>query len=1006
VAQSLLMSSSIHTESTFEAAIVQHLTANDWHLGSPESFSQGLAFDRKAVFELVRTSQPDEWTKMVSYYGDEAENKFVQRLFKELDLRGMLDVLRHGITDSGIKFKLAYFKPDSTLNPETIRLYETNTLYVTRQVYFSNKSNKSIDLLLSLNGLPIATVELKNQFTNQNVDHAILQYKRDRDPRELIFQFKKRALVHFALDPDEVYLTTKLDLSNTRFLPFNRGYNSGAGNPPNPNNYKTAYFWEEVLQVHSWLEIIGRFIHLQKESYRVDGKLYAKETMIFPRYHQLDVVRKLALDTKTNSTGKNYLVQHSAGSGKSNSIAWLAYRLSNLYDVKDKKIFDSVVVVTDRNVLDQQLQNTIYQFEHKQGVVQRIDIDSKQLAEAITTGTNIIITTLQKFPYALTHLAEVPDRKYAVIIDEAHSSQGGDASRKMNEVLAGQNVSLKTAEDVEQGIENTEADVDDLIRETIRKQGPQPNVSIYAFTATPKGKTLEVFGVKDIEGKPTPFHLYSMRQAIEEHFILDVLKNYVTYREFYRFSKAIEDDPELNKRKATRAIGRFASFHPYILSQKTEVMVEHFRQVTMQKIGGKAKAMVVTSSRKHALRYYLEFKDYIAEKGYSEIKPLVAFSGSVVDDYFPEGTTEASLNGFGEKELPAKFDTDEYQVLLVADKYQTGFDQPLLHTMYVDKKLSGVKAVQTLSRLNRTSPGKEDTFVLDFANDRQTIIDSFQPYYELTTLEEPTDPNHLYDLKRNLDDSNLYYQSEVDAFARVFYQPSNISSAREQGKLYSHIDPAIDRYTHLASVEAKDEFKNSLTSFVRLYSYLSQILPFQDVELEKLYSFGRFLLTRLPKLDYSEQLRLDSEVALEYYRLKKIGDGDLLLQIRGEHSLDPVTEAGISRPKDEKAKLSDIITVLNTKFGTDFNEADRLFFDSIEEELYLDSDLKKRALNNPLDNFKYAFEEVFVNKLIERMDSNQEIFEKIMENSEFKNDVKDWLTKKLYERFRNPSLTM
>lgn len=993
-------------EVTLEAAIVEHLTANDWQSGDATDFSRDLAFDRNAVLEFARTSQPDEWAKMRSFYGDEAENKFVQRLFKELDLRGMLDVVRHGITDSGIKFKLAYFKPDSTLNPDTVKLYKTNKLYVTRQVYFSSKSRKSLDLLLSLNGLPIATIELKNHFTNQDVSHAILQYKRDRDPRELIFQFKKRALVHFAVDPDEVHLTTKLDFSNTRFLPFNKGYNSGAGNPPNPNNYKTAYLWEEVLQADSWLEIIGRFIHLQKDAFRIDGKLYARETMIFPRYHQLDVVRKLAVDTERSGTGKSYLIQHSAGSGKSNSIAWLAYRLSNLYDGQNQKIFDSVVVVTDRNVLDQQLQNTIYQFEHKQGVVQRIDIDSRQLAEAIATGTNIIITTLQKFPYALAHLAEIPDRKYAVIIDEAHSSQGGDASRKMNEVLAGQNVSLEQAEKIEQKIENEEASGDDLVREAIRKQGRQPNISIYAFTATPKGKTLEVFGVRDAEGKPRPFHLYSMRQAIEERFILDVLKNYVTYKEFYRFSKAIEDDPELNKRKATRAIGRFASFHPYILAQKTEVMVEHFRQVTMQKMGGKAKAMVVTSSRKHALRYYIEFKDYIAEKGYSEIRPLVAFSGSVVDDYFPEGITEASLNGFGEKELPAKFDTDEYQVLLVADKYQTGFDQPLLHTMYVDKKLSGVKAVQTLSRLNRMSPGKEDTFVLDFANDRQTILDSFQPYYELTKLEETTDPNHLYDLKHSVDDAGVYYQSEVDAFARVFYQPNNISSAREQGKLYSHIDPAIDRFIHLESQEAKDEFKKGLTSFVHLYSYLSQIMPFQDVELEKLYSFGRFLLTKLPKLNYSEQLRLDSEVALEYYRLKKIGDGDLLLQIRGEHSLDPATEAGISRPKDEKAKLSDIISILNTKFGTDFNEADRLFFDSIEEELFLDDDLKKRALNNPLDNFRYAFEEVFVNKLIERMDSNQEIFEKIMENPEFKNDVKDWLTRKLYERFRNPSLDL
>lgn len=806
-------------------------------------------------------------------------------------------------------------------------------------------------------------------------------------------------MVHFAVDSDEVHLTTKLDGANTRFLPFNRGNQKGAGNPNNPNGYKTAYFWEEILQTDSWLEIIGRFLHLQKNDYRIDGKLYTRETMIFPRYHQLDAVRTLSHDTREKGTGKNYLIQHSAGSGKSNSIAWLAYRLSSLYNADSKKIFDSVIVVTDRNVLDQQLQNTIYQFEHKQGVVQRIDVDSKQLAEAITHSTNIIITTLQKFPFALNHLSELPDRKYAVIIDEAHSSQGGDASHKMNEALAGKNVSFEDAENVERNIENEELDGDDVIRETIRKQGKQPNISFYAFTATPKPRTLEVFGVKDAEGKPNPFHLYSMRQAIEEGFILDVLKNYVSYKEYYRFSKQIADDPELNKRKAAKAIGRFTSLHPHILGQKTEVMVEHFRQVTMKKIGGKAKAMVITSSRKHALRYYLEFKDYIKSKGYEDIKPLVAFSGSVFDDFYPEGITEAALNGFGEKELPDKFDTNDYRLLLVADKYQTGFDQPLLHTMYVDKKLSGVKAVQTLSRLNRTYAGKEDTFILDFTNDREDIAASFQPYYELTMMDETADPNHLYDLKGKLDATEIYHQSEVDDFAKVFYRTGNISNAKEQEKLYRNIDPAVDRYRHFDDQEAQEEFKKSLISFVRSYAFLSQIIPFQDVELEKLYSFGRFLLPKLPKTDYSDQLRLDNEIALEYYRLQKLGESDLVLEIQGEHSLTPTTEAGISREKDEKARLSDIILVLNTKFGTDFNEADKLFFDQLEEELFLDEDLKKRALNNPHGNFKYAFEDIFVNKLIERMDSNQEIFEKIMGNSEFSNDVKEWLSKKIYERF-------
>lgn len=993
------MTNGIHTESTFEKAIINHLGSNGWTEGNASDFSPDLAMDKKAVLSFIQESQSKEWEKLKSYYREDTENKFVQRLFKELDLRGMLDVIRHGITDSGIKFKLAYFKPDSKLNPDTLAQYNCNRLYVTRQVHFSSKNNKSIDLLLSLNGLPIATIELKNHFTGQRVIEAMEQYRTSRDPKELLFQFKKRALVHFTVDPDEVYFTTKLESSSTRFFPFNKGFNNGAGNPLATGyiTYRSAYFWEEILSIDSWLEIIGRFMHLQKDEYRVDGKKYYKETILFPRFHQLDVVRKLTADSKANGTGKRYLIEHSAGSGKSNSIAWLAYRLSSLYNERDEKVFDSIIVITDRNVLDQQLQNTIYQFEHKTGVVQRIDVDSRQLADVITSGVNIIITTLQKFPFALNHLVEIPNRNYAVIIDEVHSSQGGEASRKMTEVLVGKNVSLEESAKVESEIENSVADEDDYIRETILKRGPQKNISLFAFTATPKAKTLEVFGTKDAEGKPIPFHLYSMRQAIEEGFILDVLKNYTTYETYYQFCKTIEDDPELNKRKAAKAIGRFASLHPTNLSQKTEVMVEHFRQVTMKRIGGQAKAMVVTASRKHALRFYLEFKDYIKEKGYSNIKPLVAFSGTVIDDIFPEGVTETQLNKFGEKELPEKFSATEYQVLLVADKYQYGFDQPLLHTMYVDKKLSGVRAVQTLSRLNRTCPGKEDTFVLDFANDRQTIIDSFQPYYEMTTMTDVTDPNHLYDLKGVIDKAQVYYQSEIDAFSKVFYKPGN-ASVRDQAKLYAYIDPAVDRYKELEE-EPQDEFKKSMTSFVRLYSFLSQIMPFQDVELEKLYSYGRFLLTKLPKTDYIERLKLDNEVALEYYRLQKIAEGDLVLQIQGGYGLDPVTEAGISKPKDEKEKLSNIIKLLNDRFGTDFTEADRLYFEQIEQALYENEELKLRAKNNPIENFKYAFEEAFIQTLIDRMDANQGIFEKIMENSEFKQEVRKWMTEKIYNRF-------
>ena len=989
----------IHTESTFETAITQHLIAHGWTAGSDHDYDRELAFDKKALLSFVQSSQPREWEKVKSYYKEETENKFIQRVVKELELRGMLDVVRHGITDSGVKFKLAYFKPDSGLNPETTGLYKKNNLLVTRQVHFSTKNTRSIDLLLSLNGLPLATLELKNHFTGQRVTEAMQQYKTSRDPKELLFQFKKRALVHFTVDPDEVHFTTKLDSSGTKFFPFNKGNNGGAGNPAMKGfaTYRSSYFWEEILSADSWLEIIGRYAHLQKEEFEVDGKKYTKESLLFPRYHQLDAVRKLTEDAKTKGAGRNYLIQHSAGSGKSNSIAWLAYRLSSLYDKSDKKVFDSVIVITDRNVLDQQLQNTIYQFEHKTGVVLRIEEDSKQLAEAITSGTNVIITTLQKFPYALGHLSEIPNRNYAVIIDEAHSSQGGEASRKMTEVLVGKNLSLEEAEKTENEIEGKSEDEEDYIRETIRKRGPQKNISLFAFTATPKTKTLEVFGTKEGDGKPRPFHLYSMRQAIEEGFIMDVLKNYTTYEAYYRFCKTIEEDPELNKSKATKAIGRFASLHPTNIAQKTEVMVEHFRQVTMKQIGGKAKAMVVTASRKHALRYYLDFKKYIKEKNYTGIKPLVAFSGSVIDDLYPEGVTEAQLNKFGEKELPAKFATNDFQVLLVADKYQYGFDQPLLHTMYVDKKLSGVKAVQTLSRLNRICPGKENTFVLDFANDRQTIIDSFQPYFELTSMSETTDPNHLYDLKGKLDAVNVYHQSEIDAFAKVFYNPGQ-PTFRDQGRLYGYIDPAVDRFKGLEE-EPQDEFKKGLTSFVRLYSFMSQIMPFQDVELEKLYAYGRFLLTKLPKLDYTERMKLDDDVALEYYRLQKVAEGDLVLQVQGGHDLGPTTEAGMSRAKEEKDRLSNIISLLNDKFGTDFTESDRLYFEQLEEALFENDELKMRAQNNPIENFKYAFEEVFIQTLIDRMSDNEEIFDRIMENNEFKTDVKEWMTKKIYDRF-------
>lgn len=984
----------IYDEKAFEDAIENSLLEKGGYIkGKPEDFNREMALEPKAIISFIKESQPTDWRKLENIHGSEVETKFLQRLRKELDNRGMLDVLRNGIIDYGVRFKLAYFKPASGLNPETKRLYNLNRLIVTRQVKYSLKHEYSLDMLLSVNGLPVATVELKNPFTGQDVHNAEKQYIEDRDPREPLFQFKKRALVHFSVDTDEVYMTTKLEGKKTKFLPFNLGYNRGAGNPPNPDGYKTAYLWERIWEKDSWMDILGRFLHLEVKDYKIGGKIVKKETFIFPRFQQLDVVRKLSKDARKYEAGKNYLIEHSAGSGKSNSIAWLAYHLSSLHTEEDKRVFDSVVVVTDRLVLDQQLQDTIYQFEHKQGVVQKIDKDSNQLAESLKSGTNIIITTLQKFPFVLDKIETLPKRKYAVIVDEAHSSQGGESSQKLKEALTTYNVK----EDEETYDE--EIDPEDQIRKAMQARGPQKNLSFFGFTATPKSKTLEVFGEKDENGKPRPFHLYSMRQAIEEGFIMDVLKNYITYKAFFKLSKQIEDDPKINKKKATRAIARFLTLHPHNLAQKTEVIIEHFRQCTIKKIGGKAKAMVVTPSRLAVVRYKQEFDKYLEEKGYSDIKALVAFSGTVIDDY-NISYTEAGMNKFGEKELPDKFDTSEYQILLVAEKYQTGYDQPLLHTMYVDKKLSGVKAVQTLSRLNRVCPGKEDTFILDFANEREEILNSFQPYYEQTILSETTDPNQLYDLKTKLDNFQITRQSEIDAFCKVFFKSKESYTTKDHAQLNAFIDPAVDCYNALEKPEDREDLKHTLTAFLRLYAFLAQIMPFQDIELEKFYAYGRLLLNKLPRKALSEKFKLGDEVALEYYRLQKMSEGSIELEKQEVGELLPTREVGTKKEKEELAPLSEIIQILNEKFGTDFTEADKLFFDQIEEELVEDETLSKQAKINTVENFKYGFNDAFLEKLIERMDQNQEIFKRIMDDKTFADIVKDYLLRKVYKRLR------
>ncbi|MGD2087425.1 MAG: DEAD/DEAH box helicase family protein [Candidatus Aminicenantes bacterium] len=987
----------ITSEQAFEEAIEYSLCKSGGYVkGISANFSKDLAFDKDIVLEFIKSSQPQSWQKLQTIHGTNVETKFILRLFNELDNRGTLDVLRHGFIDYGVRFKMAFFKPASGLNPETLALYQKNILSVYRQVFYSKDNNYSIDMLLGLNGLPIATVELKNPFTGQDVYDAREQYELNRDPRELLFQFKKRALVHFALDPDLVYMTTRLAGKKTYFLPFNKGYNRGAGNPPNPNGHKTAFLWEDIWAKDKWLDIIGNFLHLQKEEDK-------SEKLIFPRYHQLDVVHRLTEDARQAGPGKNYLVQHSTGSGKSNSIAWLAYRLSSLHNQEDKRVFDSVIVITDRKILDRQLQNTIYQFEHKTGVVEPIDKNSKQLADALTAGTNIIITTLQKFPFVLDNIDKRPKRNYALIVDEAHSSQGGESSQYMKSVLTVIDMTPGKAQKIgdekpKYETPEEEKDPEDNIREMMLKRGKQPNLSFFAFTATPKPKTLEVFGVKNQQGKPEPFHLYSMRQAIEENFIMDVLECYTTYKTYFRLTKAIEDDPKVNKKKARRAIARYVSLHPHNLAQKTEVMIEHFHQSTMKQINGKAKAMLVTASRPHVIRYKAEFDKYIKEKGY-KIKTLVAFS-PFTDKETGIQYTEYEFNQIKEKELPKKFASDKYQILIAADKYQTGFDQPLLHTMYVDKKLSGVKAVQTLSRLNRIYPGKENTFILDFANEEEEIQVAFQDYYEKTILSETTDPNKLYDLKNKIDNFQVVWPSEVETFANIFFKSEKLKTRKEHGQLNAIIQPAVDRYNHLETEEQKEDFKHTLTVFIRLYSFLAQIMPFDDIELEKFYAYSRFLLSKLPHRGPDSRFKLDDEVALEYYRLQKIREGKIALERGLDGELPPITDAGAKQEQEEMAPLSEIIALMNERFGTHFTENDLYFIRAIGEDMLLDETLGHQAMSNTIENFKYGFENMFMDTVIKRREMNENMFARIMDDTGIREFVMSHLLPWVYRRLR------
>jgi type I restriction enzyme R subunit len=996
-----------HTEAAFETVIQSYLLTTGYVAVDTGGFDAERAVFPGVVLDFIRETQPKEWGKLEALHGVRAGEQVLADLCKWMDKHGCLATLRHGFKCYGRTLRVAFFKAAHGLNPDLESRYAANRVGITRQLHFSPRSEHSLDVMLSLNGIPVATLELKNPMTGQTVDDAKKQYCLDRDPREVLFEFKRRTLVHFAVDTESVFMTTRLAGTATQFLPFNLGCGGGAGNPPDPQgrNYRTAYLWEEVLQRDSLLDLLARYLHLQIQERRTDdGRKVKKETTVFPRYHQLQAVRRLVAAARAEGPGHNYLVEHSAGSGKSNTIGWTAHQLASLHDAHDERVFDSVIVVTDRVVLDQQLQDTIYQFEHKQGVVQKIDESSRQLAEALESRVPIIVTTLQKFPFVsrqLLKMAEergqagsgvLPTRRCAVLVDEAHSSQSGETATDLKEVLGGEalrEAAKKQAE--EEGLEKLE----ELFR-SMAKRGRQANLSFFAFTATPKHKTFAVFG-RDGD----PFHRYTMRQAMEERFIMDVLRHYTTYATYYKLLKATGDDPNVERKKAAKALARFMRLHPHNIAQKTQVMVEHFNAVTRHKIGGRAKGMVVTGSRLEAVRYKQSFDKYIAAKGYA-IKTLVAFSGTVVDDKIPDVTyTEEGMNGgIREKELPEKFATTEYQVLLVAEKYQTGFDQPMLHTMYVDKRLAGIQAVQTLSRLNRIHPLKEDTFVLDFVNDRKEIQEAFKQYYEGAEMGEEVEPARMYELKAELDASGVYLSEEVQRFCEVYFTPKERQSVSDHKAMNAALDPAVDRYAALmnSNEDEAELWRGKLTAFRNLYSFLSQIIPYQDSDLERLYTFLRHLSPKLPKRRSGPAYHFDDEVRLEYYRLQKISEGSINLQEGYARPLDGPDEVGSGVVHEDPITLSRLIDLLNARFGTDFNQADQLFFDQLAEVAVGDPRLQQAAQVNPEDKFALVFSSLLESLMLERMDQNEAIVARFMDDPEFQRQVAARLASEAYRR--------
>lgn len=964
----------ITNEKRFEQDIESFLlTQQGGYTKTNDTYDPTLGLYVDTLINFVKATQPREWARFENTCNSNPDRKFCVAFNNACDTYGLIAVLRHGFKHRGITFRVCYFKPESHLNQTAAALYEQNVCNVVRQWHYSADNNKSVDMVLVFNGIPVFALELKNQYTGQNVDDAKRQWMYDRDPREVCFQFNKRILAYFCVDQTDAYMTTKLAKGDTYFLPFNQGSNGagndgGKGNPANPNGYPTAYLWENVLNKNSALDIIQKFIHCKD-----------KKILIFPRFHQLDVVRKLVADVRQKGTGVNYLIQHSAGSGKSNSIAWTAYRLASLHDEGNKPIFSSVIIVTDRTVLDRQLQDTISSFDHTLGTVETIGEGktSKDLRDAINNGCRIIVTTLQKFPVIYTEVENTKGKGFAVIVDEAHSSQTGSSAIKLKTALADTEQALREYAEIE-GKAEDEIDSQDKLLQEMLVHGKHKNLSFFAFTATPKGQTLEMFGTEYADGSYHPFHVYSMKQAIQEGFIMDVLQNYMTYNTCFKIAKTIPDNPEVPVSRAAKAIKRFEELHPYNISQKAQIIVETFRDTTSKAIGGKGKMMVVTSSRLAAVRYYHEVKRYIEEKNYTNVDVLVAFSGSIKDG--GEEYTETRLNvrkdgsHISEEQTKAEFHNN-FNVLIVAEKYQTGFDEPLLHTMIVDKRLRGVKCVQTLSRLNRICEGKNNTYILDFVNTAEEIQEAFQPFYQETSLSQEVNVDLIYKLQKEIHDYNIYSDNDIEAFSNIYYSDKKQDSTM-MGKMTSALKPVADRYNKMAADE-KYNFRRQIRSYVRWYGYISQVCRMFDAQMQKEYVFCSYLSKLIPG-DPGTMIDLEGALKLEFYKLEKTFEGEVAL-IDESGVYEPAGGNGKSSP-EEKEPLEEIIQRINDLFAGDFTDADRVLLYALHDKLKDDKKLQKIARTSDpkvfAENiFPKTFDEVAQDSYVEQTEAYTSLFE-------------------------------